>query len=154
MDGPTSSNVTHTLPPHNLAISLAALMVHLLVLTILIGVSTTCSATCLPQCALAWSRLALGWIGAIALMDWGIHWYFFKIIVSLICHDDIALKSFSAPPHPLLSLQFPASPQHPLIHVTPSTETLCPGVAPHLHEGELMPNYTYQDTPCQEMVGE
>ena len=119
MDDPAPSNIIHTLSAHtHLAISLSAVMVHLLALTILIGVSTTRSTTCLPQHELAWSGLTLGWIGAVALMDWGIHWYFFKAIVSLIRspphHDDIALESFHAPPHPSLSLQFPAPPQHPL----------------------------------------
>ena len=103
--------------------------------------------THLCQRVLAWSGLTLGWIGAVAIMDWGTCWYFFKAIVSLIHspprHNDIALKSFSALPHPSLYLQFPTPPQHPLSHTTPSTEPLHPEVTPHLHEGELTPNHSY-----------
>ena len=74
MDNPAPSNIIHTLSAHTrLAVALSAVTVHLLTLTILIGVSTAHPTTHLPQHVLAWSGLALGWIGAVAIMDWGAH---------------------------------------------------------------------------------
>jgi hypothetical protein len=150
MDASATSTIPRPLAIRTrLAVALLALLVHSLALTIATGLFVTRLAVRPLWCVLAWSLLLSGWAGAMALLDWGLHWYLVRSILSRTRpppHHEISLESFGAPPRAARTPPSSTTTELHVVYTTPSQEPLHPTIRlPYRHAHDPTAPIPYYD---------